>query len=69
MITGYSTRECLHCGKPGFINVEETELFAWLTGTPAQEAFKSLPVEAREQIISGTHPKCWEEIFQFAQED
>jgi len=63
MITGYATRECLHCGKPGFINVDEDELFSWLTGTPAQIAFKSLPADAREQIISGTHPQCWEEIF------
>jgi hypothetical protein len=69
MLTGYSTRKCLHCGKPGYLNVNEDELFAYLTGKHAQEAFPNLSAPLREQIISGTHPECWEEMFAFAEED
>ena len=29
----------------------------------AQQAFPELPTEIREQLISGTHPKCWDEMF------
>jgi hypothetical protein len=43
--------------------VDEKELFAYLRGEYVQDAFKSLTVPLREQIISGVHPKCWEETF------
>jgi hypothetical protein len=69
MLTGYSTRKCLHCNKPGFLSIDEDELFAYLTGQPAQEAFKSLSNPIREQIISGTHPECWEKMFAYSEEE
>lgn len=63
MLTGYATKKCLHCGKSGFINVDEDELFDYLKGSRAQDAFKNLSAPLREQIISGTHPECWEEMW------
>lgn len=63
MLTGYATKRCLHCGKTGFINVDEDELFNYLRGEYAQNAFKNLSAPLREQIISGTHPECWEAMF------
>lgn len=69
MLTGYSTKRCIHCGKTGFINVDEDELFDYLTGKLAQDAFTSLSPEIREQIISGTHPECWNKIFAGIEEE
>ena len=63
MMTVFATRRCPVCYKTGTIMVDEKELFAYLRGEYVQVAFKSLTVPLREQIISGVHPKCWEEMF------
>lgn len=59
----YATKRCVLCGKPGIVGVDENELFAYLRGNSAQESFKSLTIGLREQIISGTHPECWDLMF------
>lgn len=53
----------MRCGKIGMVNVDENELFAYLRGELAQDAFPTLTRELREQIISGTHPECWTQLF------
>jgi hypothetical protein len=63
MMTAFATRRCPVCYKTGTIMVDEKELFAYLRGEYVQDAFKSLTVPLREQIISGMHPKCWEAVF------
>lgn len=60
MKTVYATRRCPVCLKGGTIMVDEKELFHYLRGNPIQEAFKSLTIPLREQIISGVHPACWD---------
>ena len=55
----YATKKCVWCGQNGVVGVNEQELYAYLRGDLAQDAFKSLTTELREQIISGTHPECW----------
>ena len=59
MMTVYATRRCPVCLKTGTITVDENELFSYLRGNYVQEAFKSLTIPLREQIISGVHPECW----------
>jgi hypothetical protein len=63
MMTVFATRRCPVCYKTGTVMVDETELFVYLRGEYVQTAFKTLSVPLREQIISGVHPKCWEEMF------
>jgi len=58
MMTAFATRRCPVCYKTGTIMVEENELFTYLRGEYVQNAFKSLTVPLREQIISGMHPDC-----------
>ena len=60
MIQGFFTKRCVWCHENGIVQVDETELYAYLRGNPAQKAFKSLTTGLREQIISGTHPECWD---------
>ena len=43
--------------------VDEKELFSYLRGNYVQEAFKTLTIPLREQIISGVHPECWLELW------
>lgn len=63
MMTVYATRRCPVCYKTGTIMVDENELFSYLRGNYVRDAFKSLSVPLREQIISGVHPECWEQTF------
>jgi hypothetical protein len=59
----YATRRCPVCLKTGFVDVKEDELFTYLRGEYVQNAFKSLTIPLREQIISGVHPACWDEMW------
>ena len=63
MKTVYATRKCPVCLKGGTIMVDEHELFAYLRGEYVGKAFKSLTIPLREQIISGVHPECWNEMW------
>lgn len=60
-----TTRRCFHCGCEGEVTVTQAGLAAYNRGEYAQVAFPELDKALREQIISGTHPKCWEEMFAF----
>jgi hypothetical protein len=59
----YGTRRCPVCLKTGFVDVKEDELFTYLRGEYVQTAFTSLTIPLREQIISGVHPECWQEMW------
>ena len=63
MMTVNATRKCPVCLKGGTIMVDEKELLTYLRGEYVQEAFKSLTIPLREQIISGVHPHCWQEMW------
>ena len=62
-----TTRACYHCGEHGELTMPREEglrgIEAYNAGEYAQDAFPFLSAEEREQIISGTHPKCWAEMF------
>lgn len=68
-MTVYSTRKCHRCGKGGILSVDEDQLFEWLSGSPIQVAFNTLPAELREQLLSGIHPECWASIFAGVDDD
>jgi hypothetical protein len=45
------------------LTIWEDDMARYLNGAYAQDAFPDLLAPIREQIISGTHPECWNEIF------
>ena len=47
----------------GTVEIYSRELFELRQGAFIQDAVKSLQVEEREQLISGTHGKCWTDMF------
>ena len=57
------TRRCPHCGEHGYLELPVEGIAKREAGAFVQDAFPDLPRDLREQIISGTHPKCWEEMF------
>lgn len=54
---------CMHCGHLGTVSVTSAELADLKAGTPIQEALPAYSDAYREQIISGYHPACWNELF------
>ena len=62
-----ATKRCIRCGEHGTLTMPSEEglrgIEAYNAGEFAQDAFPFLSADEREQIISGTHPKCWAELF------
>lgn len=58
-----TTKKCMHCGYLGELNVPNAGLARYNSGALVQDAFPDLTAPEREQIVSGTHPECWEEMF------
>ena len=56
------TQICSICNKGGFVEVSSEGYTARKNGALIQEAFPELDKSLREQIVSGTHPKCWESM-------
>ena len=61
------TKRCIHCGETGIIEIPQVDFDKgaplYEAGAYIQDAFPNLSADQREQIISGTHPKCWDYIF------
>lgn len=52
------TPTCPFCGQKGWITIPQHQADALLAGALVQDAVPDLGVRLREQIISGTHPRC-----------
>ena len=58
------TPRCFHCGQTGTITISCEAYTKWQTGAgPIQQFMPEMPLDQREQLISGTHPVCWNELF------
>lgn len=57
-----TTPTCGICGEQGVVEVPAMGFLEWNFGKLVQEAFPDLDISLREQMISGTHPKCWLEM-------
>ena len=67
--TFIETRRCFHCGEHGYLELPTEGVARYEAGALIQNAFPELSAPLREQIISGTHPKCWDEMFSPFSED
>jgi hypothetical protein len=64
------TKPCFVCGEDGFVVVSQASYDKWKQGVHIQDAMPEMPAPLREQLMTGTHPKCWEEMFSgFGDED
>ena len=61
--TTIKTPRCFRCGEFGTLEAPISGIELYNDGALIQDAFPDMPREDREQIISGTHPKCWKEMF------
>lgn len=57
-------KECFHCGGTSFFKITKEQYVQWIEKrTFIQDLFPHVSKEFREQMISGTHPECWNEMF------
>ncbi|NDC89578.1 MAG: hypothetical protein EB075_12410 [Bacteroidetes bacterium] len=57
------TPRCIHCGDYGTVVVTKAGFESYRKGAYIQDAFPYLPAPLREQILNGTHPDCFTEMF------
>lgn len=62
--TVVETMPCILCGKSSQVTMNEKEVEAYKSGAPIAQAFKHWPAEMRELLMTGTHPQCWDEMFE-----
>jgi hypothetical protein len=62
-LTVVETRTCHICGTEGWMVLEFSKVEAWREGNYVQNVWPELNAGLREQLISGTHPECWFELF------
>ena len=68
------TPQCHYCHKPSIIELSQTELerygalqrgeFRFI-----QDALPEWSADKRELLITGTHPECWDAIFEDVDEE
>ena len=54
---------CPFCQKLAEVEVPFEGFMAWQSGELIQNAMPELSADSREQLISGTCPRCWDETF------
>jgi hypothetical protein len=57
------TPRCIYCGETGALELSNEGIAKYENGSLIQYAFPELHRSLREQLITGTHPKCWKEMF------
>jgi len=63
------TNSCMHCRQSNAISLDIDPYTRWTQGRNIQDVFPHLSSDDRELIVSGTHPKCWDQIFPAEMED
>lgn len=60
---------CPFCHDVAELEVPTEGFMAWQSGELIQNALPELSADDREQLISGTCPKCWDELFPESEEE
>ena len=60
-----TTDTCTMCGQGGEVQVPAEEFDKWDHGRGPyiQKAMPSVSADVREQILTGTHPACWDALW------
>jgi len=62
------THKCIHCGDTGYVRVKKKDESTWKYTSRylrplVQDLFPYIHKDYREQILTGTHPRCFIEMF------
>lgn len=68
-ITRILTDKCPVCGNATIMDVSSEGLRKWGGGMFIQDAFPELSSPERENMLTGTHPACWDILFPVEEDD
>lgn len=57
------TKPCPVCGKTSILEIDRTGFELWQNGTFIQQALPNLSADEREMLLTGTHPDCWDAMW------
>ena len=57
------TKPCRLCGESGIVLVTPAGLESWQAGELIQRAMPELSASEREQLMTGIHGECWDQVF------
>jgi hypothetical protein len=64
LIPVFYKKICIHCNNETQFLMTQDDYDRWkVNGEYIQNVFPEEPKDIREWMISGTHPKCWDEMF------
>lgn len=63
------TSKCMGCGKGGEIDVPEDGYVRWKNGEFIQNALPMLTANQREQLMTGMHGECFDDMFPEEEEE
>lgn len=63
-LTTYTTPPCPVCRTTTEMRLPIEKLVKWRKGHLIQNVFPTLHPDVRELIMSGTHPECWDKMFE-----
>ncbi len=63
MLITYQTKPCRYCHHTSRVQLDEDKFQAWQKGEYVQNVWPEKSPDDRELLITGTHPKCWDEMF------
>lgn len=55
--------KCMVCNGDSTMTVDRESYFKWRKGMFIQNAFPNLSADQREQLMTGTHGKCFDNMF------
>ena len=62
----YTTPACTVCGEKSKVHgISTTDLARWIGGEYIQTVWPDMTPDERELIKTGTHPVCWDSLFEF----
>lgn len=63
------TDKCFVCHEAGKVVVDEAGYNRWKAGEFIQNALPTLSADEREQLMTGTHGPCFDEVFPDEEDD
>lgn len=65
MLIAVKTPDCPVCNEWSSLIVEDDDYKDWRAGVFIQDAFPYLNINSRELLMTGTHPECWDRMFEY----
>ena len=62
----YETKRCIVCQVRTRISLDKARLDRWTGGEHVQNVWPDKDADFRELLITGTHPACWDKMFEDA---